>query len=549
MLSLLGLAAIRISSDSSYLLASLTYLLLTLICFFLRYDSHRSIDQHLEEGVILSAALALPKEFAVLVMSAAAVLNTVVLIAHKKIRKEPVGGWLSTTGQVFFQSGLLAFTTLTGATVFELFKVGGLQNLFELKTFAAISATYLSILCIRSAVSLAHEWFRGAPISMFLIGLRRLAAPAVFLSEFASILIGVAMATTINTSLSVYLVLALVWIALIALLSSQEAVTRRMQSAIVEMKLLNSLGKSLGVGQTRVQLLEKVESGSLELFGADKFSVYFVNGDGTLQSTSQSCEEFEQALVRWIATYRSPINLKDLTVQLHQYGVTALSQKSKSWLGAAMEVSGKLLGVLCVSSEKKYAFDEQHIELLEGLARQLVIALENARLYELATIDGLTGLVNARQLRLILAELFDDAVKSKEPISLIMLDIDHFKKVNDTYGHEAGNDVLRHVASLLKSHTREKDVSARYGGEEFTIILPKTNLELALKVAHRLRAAVENSLAQTCEGTLRVTSSLGVASYPEHDVGDADTLLSLADKALYRSKQSGRNRVTSASEL
>lgn len=543
-----------LSQPAKYVLACLVYLLLTLICFFLRYDRRRSVDQASEEGVTLSAILVLPKELAVAVMATAAILNTIVLLADRSIRREVTGGWIASIGEVVFQGGLLAFTTLTGCTVYELFKIEALSelSLFDLHTFLGISSTYASILSIRWAVSLTHEWFNGTPIAIFLKELSRFGSLPVLLSEVAGVLLGIAMAAVVDTSVSVYIILALVLIALVALLGSQDAINRRMQTAIVEMKLLNSLGRALSsTSQTRSQLVEAVEAKCKDLFAADQFAVYFTDENSQVKPFIDEGVELNatKQLASWVAQHQKALNLGDLKVQLAQYGIDSADVELNSWLGTPLEIEDRVLGVISIASTTKYAFDEQHTELMGALSRQFTSALENARLYEISTLDGLTGLMNARTLRLKLDELFNEAVASGKSISVIMLDIDYFKRVNDTYGHEAGNDVLQHISKLLKAQTRDGDISARYGGEEFTVVLPGANLELALRVASRLRVAIEQSVIETCEGKLKVTSSLGVASYPETDATDCNTLISLADKALYRSKQKGRNRVTSAKEL
>lgn len=555
-LVLLQSASLRphlLSQSAKGIFASLIYLLLTLICFFLRYDHKRSVDQTSEEGVTLSAILVLPKELAVAVMATAAVLNTIALLTDRSIRKEMTGGWIASIGEVVFQGGLLAFTTLTGSTVYELFRIPKLSELsiLDIHTFLGIGSTYLSILSIRWAVSLTHEWFNGTPIAIFLKELRRFNSLPVLLSEVAGVLLGVAMAMVVDTNVFVYTILALVLIALVALLGSQEAINKRMQTAIVEMKLLNSLGKALSsTSQTRSQLVEAVEAKCKDLFAAEQFAVYFTGEDSEISLFMDKGESSAtRQLASWVAQHQTPLNLGELQVQLAQYGIDASGIAINSWLGVPLEIEDRVLGVISIASVARYAFDEQHTELMRALSRQFVSALENARLYEISTLDGLTGLVNARTLRLKLAELFNEAVASGKPISVIMLDIDHFKRINDTYGHEAGNDVLQHLAKLLKAQTRDGDISARYGGEEFTVVLPGAQMELALRVALRLRAAIEQAVVETCEGTLRITSSLGVASYPEIQATDYNTLISLADKALYRSKQNGRNRVTSAQEL
>ena len=130
----------------------------------------------------------------------------------------------------------------------------------------------------------------------------------------------------------------------------------------------------------------------------------------------------------------------------------------------------------------------------------------------------------------------------KKPLTLFMIDIDHFKNLNDTYGHQAGDHVLRRVSEVLAAGLREYDIVARYGGEEFSIILPATGKDTGATIAERLRASVEKQKYRHKDKSIPVTISLGVASYPE-DGDSPEGLISAADKALYAAKESGRNQV------
>jgi diguanylate cyclase (GGDEF)-like protein len=170
--------------------------------------------------------------------------------------------------------------------------------------------------------------------------------------------------------------------------------------------------------------------------------------------------------------------------------------------------------------------------------RDLIAGL-NARLAELAATDGLTGLKNRRAFHEALEAAGSFAERDQRPLSLIMIDVDHFKSFNDTFGHPAGDDVLRTVAGLLRDRVRRHDIVARYGGEEFAVLLPATEGADAGTLAERLRATI----AEHAWPARPVTASLGLATAGSGDDGLAD-LVARADHALYVSKRSGRNRVT-----
>ncbi len=175
--------------------------------------------------------------------------------------------------------------------------------------------------------------------------------------------------------------------------------------------------------------------------------------------------------------------------------------------------------------------------------RQLESA--NTKLQELALRDGLTGLLNRRYWESCLEREFARHQRYDNPVSLVIFDIDHFKRANDTYGHQTGDEVIRSVAEITSRLARETDFAGRYGGEEFVVLLPGTHLEGAAQFAERLRQAVEQQVLDYQGSPLSYTISLGVATISD-DMANYQILLERADKALYASKEQGRNRVTLA---
>jgi two-component system cell cycle response regulator len=171
------------------------------------------------------------------------------------------------------------------------------------------------------------------------------------------------------------------------------------------------------------------------------------------------------------------------------------------------------------------------------------LAQLNDKLREISLTDGLTGVENRRSLEERLKEQWNHSVRLHEPMAVVMCDIDKFKSVNDDYGHQAGDTVLKTIAQILKSEAREIDRVGRYGGEEFLLILPGTVLDAAVTFAERLREKVENHTFAYEGGTLRRTMSCGVAAAPHPKVQDQEGLVRAADDALYVAKETGRNRV------
>lgn len=220
----------------------------------------------------------------------------------------------------------------------------------------------------------------------------------------------------------------------------------------------------------------------------------------------------------------------------------------KSLVFIPLRVGNRVVGMLSVQSHLPWAYDKRRVETVRAIAAYLAIALENSRLFQqiqtLATLDALTGLLNRRRLTERMEEAYLKARRYKHPAGVIMIDVDHFKQINDTCGHETGDHALRAVADVLAAKVRDCDTVGRFGGEEFLVLLPETDLEGARALAERLREAVEAQEIRTPNGQiLRMTASFGVTAIHPGDSGH-EAVLRRADRALYRSKEDGRNRVS-----
>jgi len=210
-------------------------------------------------------------------------------------------------------------------------------------------------------------------------------------------------------------------------------------------------------------------------------------------------------------------------------------------------VHERVLGTLVLGSNERAAFNESVRPALEVLASHMAVSLANARmlkrLEEQATTDGMTGLLNKRTLIVEAERRIKSAERFKKPLSVMVTDIDHFKKVNDTYGHDVGDVVIKGMGEVLKRIKRDTDIVGRFGGEEFVIVCEQTDQEGAHNLAERLRKELEVTVFQTELGPLSVTCSVGVCTFPAAGA-DWETLFKATDEALYVSKRSGRNQVT-----
>ncbi|HDZ49280.1 hypothetical protein LCGC14_0185260 [marine sediment metagenome] len=215
---------------------------------------------------------------------------------------------------------------------------------------------------------------------------------------------------------------------------------------------------------------------------------------------------------------------------------------------------GNTLGVLHISiPSNRHKEWENRKQLAQAVAEQVSLSLANIqlreRLQQQSVRDPLTGLYNRRYLEESIQRELARAKRESSALSVIMLDLDYFKRINDDYGHSAGDKVLVAVSELLKNALRGEDLVCRFGGEEFTLIMPGANLEIAAQRGEQLRSAIEQLTIDIGDDTtLTVTSSLGIAAYPDHG-GDAQLLLDEADDALYKAKHAGRNQVVAADYL
>ena len=255
-----------------------------------------------------------------------------------------------------------------------------------------------------------------------------------------------------------------------------------------------------------------------------------LEGDASLQ---ESRETLRALLLRSIDPSRDP-------------ALAALFPDGKRVLLVPLVVEGNWVGVLVAESsgKRRYRVDENVLTVVEQFANHAALALSNVWLLEqvqsLAHTDSLTKVANRMRFDEILDAEINRSLRSSEPFGLLMLDIDHFKTLNDNLGHQAGDDVLRRLAQALKDECRDFDTVARYGGEEFAVILPMADPDSAVRTAERLRRTVER-----LDTAAPITISVGVAAFP-YNGRDADGLVRAADVALYESKFSGRNRVTAS---
>ncbi|HPH96432.1 MAG TPA: diguanylate cyclase [Anaerolineaceae bacterium] len=253
----------------------------------------------------------------------------------------------------------------------------------------------------------------------------------------------------------------------------------------------------------------------------------------------------DDPLMSTIRAARYPVTLRDAQ-QDPRFCNWGDSFYIHSWMGVPLIAREQVIGFLTIDSEEIGVYGPAQAALALAFANQVAAAISNARLFkrvqDLATVDPLTGLFNRRHFFDIALQDFGMARSQNSSLVALMMDVDHFKRVNDTYGHQAGDQVLQTIAERLKRCLRNHDIICRYGGEEFTAILPGADLRAARAVAERLRLSASEAI-ETSVGPVTISLSLGVAALDE-SCSSLDELLKHADQALYVSKQMGKNRVS-----
>lgn len=343
---------------------------------------------------------------------------------------------------------------------------------------------------------------------------------------------------------------------------------RELKRTVDELGMLNQIGKaltsSLDIDEVMQLILSQTSellrprNWSLLLYDRETGELFFkeVMGPGSAGLKGLRIRRGE-GIAGWVASNNQPLLVDDVSkdARFAARFDEASRFHTQSILAVPLASKGKMLGVIeLVNGAGDGTFSEEDLRLLVTVAEFAAIAIENAqnfaKVQELTVIDEHTGLFNSRHLKRTLEQEVVRATRFGHPVSLVFFDLDRFKEVNDSHGHQVGSRLLKEIGHLLQATLRSTDVPVRYGGDEFVTILPETSKDQAMDAARRLRDELHRTrfLPEEKFGPLSVSASFGVASFPD-DATSPEALVTRADEAMYAAKRAGRNTVQGAKPL
>lgn len=344
-------------------------------------------------------------------------------------------------------------------------------------------------------------------------------------------------------------------------------IIEELKKRVEELSVFNEIGKALTSTLDLRKVLDIIMEKISELFRPKNWSLLLLD-----ETTNQLYFEIAvgegaerlfdirlslgEGIAGWVAQHGEPLLISDAysDPRFNPSADEKTRFKTQSIICVPLKSKGKVLGVIeLINQLEGRSFRIEDLTLLKTLADYAAIAIENARFFkrvqELTITDDMTNLFNSRHLQQQLDVELQRSRRYHLKFTLVFLDLDHFKLVNDTYGHLVGSRVLRETADIIRACLRDVDVATRYGGDEFVILLPETDTDQALTVVNRLRDALNQHVFVESEGHhIKLTASFGLATYPD----DADSkveIIRLADNAMYHVKETTRNGICTARDI
>lgn len=324
------------------------------------------------------------------------------------------------------------------------------------------------------------------------------------------------------------------------------------------LKILWSIISAVSTGVEVVDIIEAAGSKLSHLFDILSFSIFLKEGLELYIYCDESSSRLfvDEVIQNTMKTFSfitgERVNPDQITKRLAMRRFESRARGSsngrlRSSISLPLVNEGKVLGCASLNSDRSNAFDAQALQFFSLITYQVTSSMKHSQVIssmkDMAIYDTLTHLYNRGHLDHVLEEEFRNSSLKKQPLSIIMVDIDHFKAINDRYGHDEGDKALVHIASLLKASLRKHDIVARFGGEEFLVILPRTIMKDAVVIAERIRRSVETTPLSAGDEKIHLTVSLGIAAIPAIWPDSKEEFTKCADTALYEAKNKGRNRV------
>jgi diguanylate cyclase (GGDEF)-like protein len=519
---------VLIADSHNALLAALLALFASAMAWRSRRVDGRSQPVRLAPSCVVAAAVALPAPYALLVAIAALVASrgSGLAGASGPGARASVAASCGALAAAVAGLAVVAFPPLAAATT----------------VYAALVGATIGI-----EAAMGTRGYRGRTL---LYEIANIVAATVLLHSIrdgdAAALLGV---------LALLLVATFAGAALARALDDVNATNDALASRISELATVHAIGREILATLDPQRIFAIVERECRKIFEVDFFFIGILDRDTNEiriayrpageDAPTETSRPLSDGLAAWIVREKRALRIDDASAgeQALPFRPHMVNEEVRSVLAVPLLVGERVVGVLSLQSRRPRAYDEHQLSVLATIAQQAAVAVENAHHYTLATIDSLTGLHLRDYFFRRFEEEYTRVKRYAGAFSILMLDLDGFKEINDRHGHLAGDRYLRAVGAAIRVRMRGADLACRYGGDEFCILLPETDLAGARPIAERLRQALARLVVDVEDASLRTTVSIGIASFPEHDTGELKSLLLRADQALYQAKRAGRDRV------
>jgi len=514
----------------------------------------------LDSAFYVAAAVILGSVTAGRLVALALTLDSLLrLMGTARRQRERPPYWPESFAYVMYFGGMTGALLTCSAWLFGVDALSPVTSAEEIEVLGAVFGVGLTVLVVHYALQGLRLRLMGEPMRYYV---RNMAVPGV-LAEASLLPLAVVVVLIYHPDQPLgFVLLGATYLLVNFVFNRLSNASGQLRKRVVELETLNVTAHRLTAS---LQLQEVVEAVARETvkaipeaevltltqhgLGSDNEGVLVDFYDCDADTFRRVQLDEAEGVIGWVMENNQPLLVRDFDEseldppRLGGGEGEADEQVPRAWIGAPIEIYDRVEGVLAVQSRTRRAFGRDQRRLLESIAAQVAVALQNAQLYELAMVDGLTGLFVRRYSDARLEEEIQRTDRFGTEFSVVMMDIDNFKDLNDTYGHPVGDRVLRGLSRIVRSEMRGVDTAARYGGEEFAMILPRTVLVAAYSQAERIRVAIEEMSIEVEGEQIGVTASFGIASFTESNARDADDLVRLSDRALYRAKQMGKNRV------